>query len=68
MSVLSVVIRPEVKFDVNKLEHRMIAQEFFKNQKWDQKHPKFTLDPQYLSVPHMIQAYLTDYYLTEEFV
>ena len=59
--------REEIMFDVTNQYHRNLAFEFFKYAKWPIDCPKFYLDPQYLTVPHMIQAYLTNYFLGKEF-
>lgn len=59
--------REEVKFDVTNPEHRRIAHYFFSNHRWPAEGHKFWLDPQFLSIPHMIQSYVTNYFLSKEF-
>ena len=59
--------KPMVTFSVVNKEHRRIANQFFSTDSWTGIDIRFSLDDQFLSVPHMMLQKLTDYYLAREF-
>lgn len=66
MSILNNANRPTVDFDVSNIEHRQHYLKFIQSNSWSKCPVRFKVDPQYTDVVSMINAKISEFYLTND--
>ena len=66
MSILTNANRPTVEFDVNNIEHRQQYLKFIQTNSWGKCPVRFKVDPQYTDVVSMINAKISEFYLSND--
>lgn len=66
MSILTNANRPTVEFDVNDVEHRRQYLMFIQTNSWSKCPVRFKVDPQYTDVVSMINAKISEFYLSND--
>ena len=66
MSILNNFVRPSIEFDVNNVEHRQHYLTFIQSNSWSKCPVRFKVDPQYTDVVSMINAKISEFYLSND--